>query len=387
MSVQQSRRILVINAGGGSLRVSLFDWEAQEESATHYADWTQEGAETTVHDHAEALRLALEKLDTSRIGVVAHRIVHGGNHFRTSVLINDQVRNDLERLVDLAPLHNKPALEGIRAMDDARPGIPQVAVFDTTFHRTLPPPEYIYPLPYEWYERWGLRRFGFHGLSHAYCAERAAAMLKGDPLGLRLVNCHLGSGCSLAAIAGGRSVATTMGFTPLEGLMMATRSGTVDPGLLLYLQQTRQMDAADLEDILNKAAGLKGITGGSGDMRDVLEARRKGDERAALAFDIYTLRIREGIGAMVTHLGGLDAVSFTDGVGEHVPEVREAVLEPLDWLGIKLDRGANRAARADVDIAAADSSVRILIIHTREELMAAREARRLVQGHPLPQDA
>jgi acetate kinase len=324
------------------------------------------------------MRAALHTLDTSHSGVVGHRIVHGGNRFRTSTLIDDQVRDDLERLVELAPLHNTPALAGIRAIEDTLPGIPQVAVFDTTFHRTLAPPEYVYPLPYEWYERWGLRRFGFHGLSHEYCAERAAALLGQEPAELTLVNCHLGSGCSLAAIEGGRSVATTMGFTPLEGLMMATRSGSVDPGLLLYLQQSRHMDAAGLEDILNHESGIKGITGRSGDMRDVLDARQKGDERAALAFDIYTLRIREGIGAMAAHLGGLDALSFTDGVGEHVPEVREAVLAPLEWLGIKLDRAANRAAHADVDVAATDSRVRVLIIHTREELMVAREAHRLL---------
>ena len=322
----------------------------------------------------------LKKLDVTRVGAIGHRIVHGGMRFEASVRIDRDVRREIERLVDLAPLHNGPALEGIRAIDAAFPDLPQVAVFDTTFHRTLAPPAYMYPLPYAWYERWGLRRFGFHGLSHAYCTERAAALLGRQVEEIKLVSCHLGSGCSLAAIDGGRSVATTMGFTPLEGLMMATRSGSVDPGLLLYLLQHEQMDAAVLEETLNHDSGLKGISGISGDLRDLLPAIGQGNERAALAFDMFTLRIREGIGAMIAHLGGLDALIFTDGVGENVPEVRQAVVEPLGWLGIELDQDANATARADVDVATPGSRVRVLVIHTREELMVARETHRVVDG-------
>ncbi|HWE62455.1 MAG TPA: acetate kinase, partial [Chloroflexota bacterium] len=373
------RQIMVVNAGGGSLHLSLYDWQAQQEVAAEYIDWTRQDDDSGVHAHADALKALLERLDVSRVAAVGHRIVHGGARFQHAVLIDREVRAEIERLVELAPLHNKPALEGIRAVEIAFRDVPQVAAFDTTFHRTLAPPAYMYPLPYEWYERWGLRRFGFHGLSHAYCAERAATLLGRRPEEIRLVNCHLGSGCSLAAIDGGKSVATTMGFTPLEGLMMATRSGSVDPGLLLYLLTQQRLDAERLEDALNHRSGLQGIAGVS-DMRDLLEARSKGDARAALAFDMYTLRLREGIGAMATHLGGLDALVFTDGVGENAAEVRQATVEPLGWLGVELDADANAAAKPDVDVATIGSRVRVLVIHTREELMVARETRRVLEA-------
>lgn len=370
-------QIMVVNAGGGSLHVNLYNWEGTREEAAEYIDWTRKDDASGVRSHEEALRVLLDRLDVSHVGAVGHRVVHGGAHFQGSVLIDRNVLEEIERLVDLAPLHNGPALEGIRAVEATFHDVPQVAAFDTAFHRTLAPPAFIYPLPYEWYERWGLRRFGFHGLSHAYCAERAAALL-GRSLGdLKLVNCHLGSGCSLAAIDGGRSVATTMGFTPLEGLMMATRSGSVDPGLLLYLLKHRGLDADHLEDVLNRESGLKGIAGLS-DMRDLLEARDRGDERAALAFDMYTLRLREGIGAMAAHLGGLDALIFADGVGENVAEVRRAAVEPLEWLGVELDHAANARAKPDVDVSAAGSPVRVLVIRTREEFMVARETHRVL---------
>lgn len=385
MHGSRDSQILVVNGGGGSLRVAVFDGDAKQEVTSEYLDWTKDQPETKARNHAEAMQAILAKLDTSQVSAIGHRVVHGGNQFTESVRIDDRVRGELERLVDLAPLHNRPALQGMRAIENALPNVPQVAVFDTAFHRTLAPAAFIYPIPYSWYERWGVRRFGFHGLSHAYCAERATALLGKDPATFKLVNCHLGSGCSLAAIEGGRSVATTMGFTPLEGLMMATRSGSVDPGLLLHVQRHEHLGADELEQVLNHESGLKGITGTASDMRDVLEARRNGDTRAALAFAMYTLRVREGIGAMMTHLGGIDAISFTDGVGEHVPEVREAILEPLEWLGIKLDHDANRAAQADVDVAAHDSRIHVLVLRAREELMVARETQRiLAESHRQP---
>ena len=371
------RQIMVVNAGGGSLHLSLYDWQAAQEEAAEYVDWTRKNETGGVHSHEEALHALLDRLDVSRVGAVGHRVVHGGARFQQSVLIDRDVRAEIERLVDLAPLHNGPALEGIRAVEAAFPDLPQVAAFDTAFHRTLAPPAFLYPVPYEWYERWGLRRFGFHGLSHAYCAERAASMLGRPKEEIKLVNCHLGSGCSLAAIDAGRSVATTMGFTPLEGLMMATRSGSVDPGLLLHVLKHHDLDAARLEDVLNHNSGLKGIAGVP-DMRDLLEARERGDERASLALDMYTLRLREGIGAMAAHLGGLDALVFTDGVGENVAEVRRAAVEPLAWLGVELDPVANAHPKPDVDVSAKGSHVRVLVIHTREELMVARETQRVL---------
>jgi acetate kinase len=259
------------------------------------------------------------------------------------------------------------------------PALPQVAVFDTAFHATLPPRAYLYALPYAWYEQWGIRRFGFHGLSHAYCAGRAAELLGRAEETLKLVTCHLGSGCSLAAIAGGHSVATTMGFTPLDGLVMATRPGAVDPGILTHLLREGLIALPDLEDALYRGSGLLGVSGLSGDMRQILAARAAGDELAALAFDLYVTRLREGIAAMAADLGGVDALVFTGGVGEHAAEVRAAACGESAWFGLMLDEAANAVAVADADIATPESRVRVFVLHTREDLMVARETAHLLQ--------
>jgi acetate kinase len=372
------QHILALNGGSGSLRVSLFDRDAREQLADEYVDWTERDANPQIHNHEEALRHLLARLDASQVGAVGHRVVHGGASYAEGVLIDDAVQDEIHRLDALAPLHNDAALEGIRAVERLVPDVPQVAVFDTAFHRTLPPEAAVYPLPYEWTERWGLRRFGFHGLSFAYCAERAATLLGRPGTGLKLIVCHLGSGCSLAAIDGGRSIATTMGFTPLEGLMMATRSGSVDPGLLLYLMTHEGFSAEEMQQTLNRASGLKGVSGISGDMRDIVEARAKEDQRASLAYDLYARRVREGIGAMAATLGRPDVLIFTDGVGEHMAEVRASIALPLAWMGMELDQGKNAVATPDADVAAAGSPVRILVVHTREDLMVARETRRIV---------
>jgi acetate kinase len=258
------------------------------------------------------------------------------------------------------------------------PGVPQVAAFDTAFHATLPPHAYLYALPYEWHERWGVRRFGFHGLSHAYCAARAAELL-GLPLTqLKLVTCHLGSGCSLAAVTGGCSIATTMGFTPLDGLVMATRPGAVDPGVLTYLLAANRMTLPELEEALYHQSGLKGVSGRSGDMREILAARAAGDTRAALAFDLYVERLREGIGAMAAALAGIDALVFTGGVGEHTPEVRASACDAFAWIGLTLDEAVNATATPDAVISTGDSGVCVMVLHTREELMVSRETARVL---------
>ena len=373
--------ILVLNAGSSSLKLGLFDPAAATQVAEASLDWGREGS-SEITDHGAALRHLLAGHDLARVGSVGHRVVHGGTQYQASVRIDPAVKATIGELAELAPLHNPAALAGIAAAEALLPGVPQVAAFDTAFHGTMPPVAYLYAVPYRWYTDWGARRFGFHGLSHAYCAGRAAEMLERPAAGLRLVTCHLGNGCSLAAVADGRSIATTMGFTPLDGLMMGTRSGAVDPGLLIYMLQHRGLDGAALDRALNHESGLLGVSGRSGDMREILAARAAGDSRAGLAFDLYTARIRQEIAVMAEALGGLDALVFTAGVGEHAAAVRAAVSGPLGWMGVAVDPTANDGATPDAEITAPGSPVRVLVIHTREELMVAREPRRVLTAAP-----
>lgn len=302
----------------------------------------------------------------SEIDVVGHRIVHGGENYRDRVVITEDVKKAIAHLSNLAPAHNPVALEGIEAIEKILKNVTQVAVFDTGFHATLPDAAAIYPGLYQWVEQ-GIRRYGFHGISHQYCSQRAAQILGRDVPSERLITCHLGNGCSLTAIKNGRSIDTTMGFTPLEGLMMGSRSGSVDPGILIYLLRYCNYSVEKLDDILNKASGLKGISGVSSDMREVREAIAQGNSRAQLAWDIYVHRLRSGIGAMLTSLGGLDALVFTAGVGEHSPEIRQAACEAFGFIGLKLDLEKNQQQPVDEDIATPDSAVRVLVIHTQED--------------------
>lgn len=361
-------QILVLNAGSSSLKLGLFDATTEQQLAEKQVGWAIDEV-----GHEAALQDLLADIDRKEIAAVGHRVVHGGTRFTQAIRIDVTVRAEIEALASLAPLHNRAALDGIEAMAQILPGIPQVAAFDTAFHATLPPHAFLYALPYGWYERWGVRRFGFHGLSHAYCAGRAAELL-GRPLEeMKVVTCHLGSGCSLAAIERGQSIATTMGFTPLDGLMMATRPGSVDPGLLTHLLAENRMTLPDLEEALYHRSGLQGISGCSGDMQDILATRAMGDSRAALAFDLYVARLREGIGAMVASLGGIDALVFTGGVGEHASEVRAGACADFAWMGLSLDDDANANLMADAEVAMPASRVRVLVLHTREELLVARE--------------
>jgi acetate kinase len=310
--------------------------------------------------------------------VVGHRVVHGGAEYEEPVLITPLVKAAVARLARFAPLHNRAASDAIELVEQRLGPVPQVAVFDTAFHRHLPLAAAVYPGPYEWLMQ-GIRRFGFHGINHEYCSRRAAALLGRDAHSLRLVICHLGNGCSLAAVKDGESVDTTMGFTPLDGLMMGTRPGSLDPGILTYLTRDSQLTPEQLDLVLNTQSGLLGISGISADMREILAARAAGHARATLAFDIYVHRLRAGIGAMVAALGGLDALVFTAGVGEHATEVRAAACEGLRYLGVQLDQEKNSRSPHDQDVAGADSRVRVLIVRAEEDWMIARACWKLTR--------
>ena len=313
----------------------------------------------------------------SEIDVVGHRVVHGGKYYRESVVITQEVKDAIANLANLAPAHNPANLAGIEAGEKILGEVKQVAVFDTAFHRSIPDAAVIYPGPYEWVEQ-DIIRYGFHGISHQYCAERTADILGKDLQSLRIITCHLGNGCSLAAIKNGRSIDTTMGFTPLDGLMMGSRSGSVDPGILIYLLEQKICTVKDLDNLLNKASGLSGISGISSDMRQIKAAISQGNQRAQLAYDIYVHRLRSSIGAMVASLGGLDALVFTGGIGENASGIRQAACEAFEFLGIQIDVVKNMNKPVDKDITTSDSPIKALVIHTQEDWQIARECYRFV---------
>lgn len=396
-------KILVLNAGSSSQKSCLYElndvlpdrppqplWEAQidwnhregvTELKVETASGTEQEEELASDSREAAISRMLETLwqgkthvinSLKEIDIVGHRVVHGGQDYQQSTLISPDVKEAIARLSVFAPVHNPVNLEGIEALEKILPDVPQVAVFDTAFHAQLPPAAFVYPGPYEWLED-GIRRYGFHGISHQYCARRAAQILNRDLTDLRLISCHLGNGCSLAAIRGGWSVDTTMGFTPLDGLMMGSRSGAIDPGIIIHLLRRSDLTPEKLDNILNRNSGLKGISGVSSDMRQIGEAITQGNERAQLALDIYIHRLRAGIGAMLASLGGLDALIFTAGVGENSAVVRAAACEAFGFLGLKLDGEKNQHSPVDEDIAAVDSAARVLVIHTQEDWEIARE--------------
>jgi acetate kinase len=366
--------VLVLNAGSSTLKYALFAADGRE---------VADGVVDHPPSPGDAVEAILRQLPADDpVEAVGHRVVHGGSLFAGSVRIDEGVRAGIARTAELAPLHNPPALAVIDAARSVLPGVPHVACFDTAFFADLPPVARHYPVPDQWSTEWGVQRYGFHGISHAYCSGRAAEYLHRDPAGLRLVTLHLGNGCSAAAVRGGRPRATTMGFTPLEGLMMGTRAGSVDPGVLLYALRTKGLTPDELDEVLNKRSGLLGVSGISGDYRAVREAARDGNERARLALDLYADRVRSAVGALAVSLGGLDALVFTAGVGENAADLREAACAGLECLGVRLDPSRNANARADCDVAADDSTVRVLVLHTREELLIAREVHRVASGGP-----
>jgi acetate kinase len=359
-------RILVVNAGSSSLKLSVLDAVDAVLASRSFRDEAAEDGELAVWAGA-----------AGRIGAVGHRIVQGGSDFTGPVVVSGEVRSRLEALGDLAPLHQAKALAAFDAIHDAVADVPNVACFDTAFHAHMPEAAALYAIPAEWRRRWGIRRFGFHGLSHAYAAGRTAELMGRPVTDLRIVTCHLGGGASLAAVQGGRSVDTTMGFTPLEGLVMATRSGSVDPGLVLWLIEHAGLDPAAVAAGLELGSGLLGLAG-TADMQAVLERCRGGDGDARLALDVYIHRLRAGIAAMAASMGGLDAVTFTGGVGENASEVRRRATSRLGFLGLAIEDDRNTSGEGDRPIGSPRANVQTFVVKAREDLQIAHEVRNLL---------
>jgi acetate kinase len=385
--------ILVVNAGSTSLKFGLFapgkadplvsgaiDWADGDRQHAKLSLGGEVCAQVAVPDDRAAALCAIETVlktaGPGSITAIGHRVVHGGTQFDGSVIIEERVKQAISNLSSLAPLHNPPALAAIEAGESL--GVPQVAVFDTSFFARLPARATHYAIPYEWVEKWGVRKIGFHGISNAYCTGRANELLGGDPTKLRLIICHLGGGCSASAVVGGSPVATTMGFSTIEGLPMGTRSGSVDPGLLLHLQREHGFSAEEIERGLTRNAGLLGVSGISSDLAQVEAAAQNGNERAQLAFELFADRVRAAIGGLAVTMGGVDALIFTDRIGESSPVLRAAACKGLGCLGLNLDPERNADCQADTDIATVQSSGRILVLHTREEWMIARETERVL---------
>ncbi|PWU05489.1 MAG: acetate kinase [Terriglobia bacterium] len=369
-------KILVLNGGSSSFKCWFHDVNQPLPVTAPDPLWQKQIEWHGERPLLEALSPALNELRSRQpIEAVGHRIVHGGKAHRDTTRLTAEVRAAIAQEAELAPSHNRFELEAIEAVDRLLGiEVPQIAVFDTAFHASLEPAAYVYPGPYGWLSD-GLRRFGFHGISYQYAARRAAQMLDGAPAS-RLILCHLGSGCSLAAVRDGKCVDTTMGFTPLEGLMMGTRCGSIDPGIIIYLLRHCGYTADQLDGILNRESGLKGVSGVSGDMREVMAAAKNGNDRARLAFDIYVHRCVEETGSMLAVLGGADAIVFTGGVGENCAPLRERVCRQFGFLGLRLDPLRNQHAEKDADIAAPESAVRVLVIHAEEDWEIARECYR-----------
>jgi acetate kinase len=401
-------KILVLNSGSSSQKNCLYELDGRlpdqppEPSWQGKIEWdggeaelqaqNSRGAKLNQKIAFESRKQAVESLlDTlwsgktrvlsapSEIDVVGHRVVNGGPDYKQATVITSEVKAAIARMAVFAPLHNRAELDGIEIVQKRLGSVLQVAVFDTGFHCHLPEAAFVYPGPYEWLAQ-GIRRYGFHGINHEYCAGRAAQLLGRELQSLKLVTCHLGNGCSLAAIQDGHSIDTTMGFTPLEGLMMGTRSGSVDPGILTYLMRRGDMTGEQLDDILNSESGLLGISGISSNMREIIDAMRLGNARAKLAFDIFAHRLRTGIGAMISSLGGIDALVFTAGIGENSADVRAAACSHFAFLGWKLDAAKNTHPTLDGDISTTESTARILVVRAQEDWAIARDCWRLASA-------
>ena len=396
--------ILVINAGSSSLKYQLLNPDTQEVLAKGLCERigldgkftykpagkeAVKDADVSMPTHSEAIQTVLNALVDPKNGVigsmkeidaVGHRVVHGGEKFAQSVLITDEVMAAIEECNPLAPLHNPANIIGIRACQALMPGTPMVAVFDTAFHQTMPPVAYTYALPYEFYEQDKVRRYGFHGTSHKYVSQRAAAMLGKPAEELKLISCHLGNGSSVTAIDGGKSVDTSMGFTPLAGLPMGTRCGDIDAGILEYLMNKHGYDIKEMLNILNKKSGVLGISGVSSDFRDLEDAAPKGNQRAQLALDSFEYGVIKLIGSYAAAMGGVDAIIFTAGVGENGAENRVNIAKKLAFMGVKLDEEKNKVRGQEIDVSTADAKVRVLVIPTNEELMIAMDTAAIVKG-------
>ncbi len=400
--------ILSFNCGSSSVKYQLYNWTKQEIIAKGIVERVSIGDSFCVHEvnhrekvtlkhdcptHKEAIKLVVDSLihpeygaikDLSDISAIGHRVVHGGEKFSKSVIIDEEVLNTFKKLSGLAPLHNPPNIMGIEAAMELLPDVPHAAIMDTAWHQTMPPYVYTYAVPYEWYEKYGIRRYGFHGTSLLYVAKRAAVLLDKDPFECNLISCHIGNGVSVNAVKNGLSYDTSMGFTPLEGAIMGTRAGDHDAALDFYVMQKEDFSPKEIDNILNKKSGLLGITGKYVDRRDVIKAAKEGDKRAELAIEMEAYRLKKYIGAYSAVLGRLDALIFTAGVGEMSAHIRTKVLEGLDILGIKYDPEKNKSARTrnrESEISSADSPVKIFVIPTDEELVFVEDVVALIEGN------
>lgn len=394
--------ILVINCGSSSLKYQLINMDNEQVIAKGLAERIGiEGSvlthrptgkekvviEKSMKDHKVALSILLDVLVDEKCGVIksmneisaiGHRVVHGGEKFASSVLITEEVMKAINECIELAPLHNPPNIMGIEACKEILPNVPMVAVFDTAFHQTIPKRAYIYPLPYEYYENYKVRKYGFHGTSHKYVSERAASVLNQPIEDLKMITCHLGNGASLAAVKGGKSVDTSMGFTPLAGLVMGTRCGNIDPAIVTYLMEKERLSIEEVNNILNKKSGVLGISGVSSDFRDIEDAANQGNERAQLALDVFNYRVRTTIGAYAAAMGGVDVIVFTAGLGENSASNRKAICEGLEFLGISIDDDKNNIRGEEAIISTDDSRVKVVLIPTDEELMIARDTKEII---------
>ena len=398
-------KVLVINAGSSSLKYQLIDMETMNVLAkglcerigiegsklTHknLVKGIEKEFEKPMKDHSDAISMVINALtcpecgviaSMSEIGAVGHRVVHGSEIFADSCIIDEKVKAALRECSPLAPLHNPANIIGIEACEKLMPGVKQVAVFDTAFHQTMPKKAFMYALPYEYYTKHKIRKYGFHGTSHRFVSQEAAKML-GKPIeDLKIITCHLGNGSSVSAVDGGKCVDTSMGFTPLDGVVMGTRTGSMDPAVVTFIMEQEGMSAKEVDTLMNKKSGVFGVSGVSSDFRDLTKAAEEGNDRAALAIDMFTYSVKKLIGAYAAAMGGVDAVVFTAGVGENDAASRAAIVDGLGFLGIKIDAEANKVRGKAVDVSAADAAVKTLVIPTNEELMIALDTQKLVEG-------
>ena len=394
-------KVLVVNCGSSSLKYQLIDMETEEVMAkgylekiglddsflTHNVNGEKHKIEKKISNHEEGIKLVIEQLldkdygvikDLSEIDGVGHRVVHGGEKFSGSVVITDEVEEAIKECIPLAPLHNPAGITGIEACKKAIPGVPMVGVFDTAFHQTLPEKAYMYAIPYEYYEKYGIRKYGFHGTSHRFVSQRVAEII-GKPIeDLKIIACHLGQGASLCAIKNGKSVETTMGLTPLAGVPMGSRSGDIDPSIVTFLMKNENLTCDEMDNILNKKSGKLGLSGISIDDRDIEAAAKEGNKRAELAIENFTYQVAGYIGKLACQMGGVDVITFAGGVGENGIEAREQILSYLEFLGVKLDKERNNCRGKEVEISTDDSKIKVYVVPTNEELMIARDTRDLI---------
>ena len=399
-------KILVLNCGSSSIKYQLFDMSADENvlakgllerigQSIGIVNHTPMGKdkikyETPIPNHTAGIEIIINLLLDKEVGVISslseikaagHRVAHGGEHFKNSVLINNDTLTEISNCIQLAPLHNPANLKGILAVEKLIPGLPQVAVFDTSFHQSMPDYAYIYGIPYEYYENFAIRRYGFHGTSHKFVAEKAANMIGKNINDLKIISCHLGNGASITAIDRGVSIDNSMGFTPVEGLIMGTRCGDLDVGALLFIMEKENLDTKQANDLVNKKSGVLGISGISSDMRDLENAAMQGNERAKLALDVYAYKVKKYIGSYIAAMNGLDLLIFTGGIGENSMYIREQITSNMEYLGIKIDKNINDSTKGvDAIISTEDSKVCTIVATTNEELVIARDTMRIVDN-------